>query len=214
MLNVKPVKLLPVREQAAASLREAIITQSIKPGETLALDSTAKALGVSVTPVREAFQILARDGLIELAQNRGAVVLGMSAKNIREHYEIRAALEAEACRLVCENGADISGVKNCLIRSGEALARGDSEKYSEYNQSFHYNIWLASGNTRLLNMLSELWNGLSMGLRTTKSEYAEKSQSEHKKIFSALEARDVEGAVVAMFLHIIRSMKDILTRYE
>ena len=109
---MKPVKMLPVREQAAASLREAIITQEFKQGEVLTLESTARALGVSVTPVREAFQILARDGLIELSQNRAAVVLGMSAKNIREHYEIRAALEAEACRLACEKNSDLSVIEH------------------------------------------------------------------------------------------------------
>lgn len=214
MLNVKPVKLLPVREQAAASLREAIITQSIRPGETLALESTARALGISVTPVREAFQILARDGLIELAQNRGAVVLGMSAQNIRDHYEIRAGLEAEACRLACEKEANIAEVHVCLVRSGEALAQGDSEGYSQFNQTFHYNIWLASGNTKLKNMLSELWNGLSMGLRTTRNQYAQKSQAEHMKIFDRLAARDAEGAAREMRTHIMRSMNDILTRYE
>ena len=205
MLNVRPVKLLPVREQAAASLREAIITQNIKPGETLALDSTAKALGISVTPVREAFQILARDGLIELAQNRGAVVLGMSAKNIREHYEIRAALEAEACRLVCENGAELGEIERCITHL--------VHNYSEINQSFHYNIWLASGNSRLVNTLSELWNGLSMGVKTTKDEYAKKSQAEHEEIFSALQARDGELSAKLMRNHILRSMNDMLTRY-
>ena len=213
MLNIKPVKLLPIREQAASSLREAIINQSIQPGEVLPLEATAKALGISVTPVREAFQILARDGLIELAQNRGAVVLGMTVKNIREHYQIRAALEAEACRLVCEKNTDIEAVRNCMIHSGEALSRGDSEGYSEYNQSFHYNIWLASGNDRLLTMLGELWNGLSMGLKTTKSQYAQKSQQEHENIFAKLEARDSHGAAQAMHYHITRSMNDILTRY-
>ncbi|MBQ3693205.1 MAG: GntR family transcriptional regulator, partial [Synergistaceae bacterium] len=135
MLNVRPVKLMPVREQAAASLREAIITQNIKQGETLVLETTAKALGISVTPVREAFQILARDGLIELAQNRGAVVLGMTAKNIREHYEIRAALEAEACRLVCEKNADLSEIERCV----DNLVSHDEDNYSDLNQSFHYN---------------------------------------------------------------------------
>lgn len=102
MLNLRPVKLLPIREQAASSLREAIITKNIKQGEILTLETTAKALGISVTPLREAFQILARDGLIELSQNRGAVVLGVRPENIRDHFEIRAALEAEACRLLCE----------------------------------------------------------------------------------------------------------------
>ena len=208
MLNLRPVKLLPVREEAAASLREAIITQNIKQGEILALEATARALGVSVTPVREAFQILARDGLIELAQNRGAVVLGMSAKNIREHYEIRAALEAEACRLTCENSADLSEIERCVTHLVNS-----SESYSDLNQSFHYNIWLASGNSRLVNMLSELWNGLSMGVRTTKDEYAKKSQAEHENIFSALKARDAEKASTEMRAHILRSMKDMLTRY-
>ena len=210
MLNLRPVKMMPIREQAASSLREAIITQKIKQGETLALEATAKALGISVTPVREAFQILARDGLIELAQNRGAVVLGMSAKNIREHYQIRAALEAEACSLVCENGADLSEIEHCVNH----LVSHDAENYGDLNQSFHYNIWLASGNTRLVKMLGELWNGLSMGLRTTKNEYAKKSRAEHENIYSMLKARDSEGASKAMRVHILRSMEDMLTRYD
>ncbi len=214
MLNVKPVKLLPVREQAASSLREAIISQDIKQGEILTLETTAKALGISVTPVREAFQILARDGLIELAQNRAAVVLGMSIKNIREHYEIRAALEAEACRLACKNKADLTEVEHCLNSAENALTNNNSTQYSDYNQSFHYNIWLASGNSRLVNMLSELWNGLSMGVKTTKSQYANKSQAEHQKIFDELKIYNVDGAATAMYSHIIRSMNDMLTRYE
>ena len=209
MLNLRPVKLLPVREQAAASLREAIISQSIPQGEVLPLEATAKALGISVTPVREAFQILARDGLLEVAQNRGAVVLGMTAKNIREHYQIRAALESEACRLVCENEAELSEIGQCVNH----LVSSGAENYSELNQSFHYNIWLASGNSRLAAMLSELWNGLSMGLRTTKDEYARKSRSEHENIFVLLEARDTEKAAEAMRNHILRSMNDMLTRY-
>ena len=210
MLNVRPVKLLPVREQAAASLREAIITQNIKQGETLAIETTAKALGISATPVREAFQILARDGLIELAQNRGAVVIGMNRKNITEHFSIRAALEAEACRLACENKADLTEIENCMKHSFNA----NSENYSDYNQSFHYHIWLASGNSKLVNMLSELWNGLSLGQSTTKSQYAKKSQAEHEEIFEKLKVYDTEGAALAMRHHIIRSMNDILTRYE
>ena len=212
MLNLKPVKLLPVREQAAASIREAIITQNIKPGEVLTLEATANALGISATPVREAFQILARDGLIELAQNRGAVVLGMTEENIRYHFEIRTALEAEACRLACEKKADLTEIEHCITHSAAALT--ETGNYSDYNQSFHYNIWLASGNPRLVNMLSELWNGLSMGLRTTRSQYAKKSQSEHEKIFEKLRAYDSEGAALEMRKHIIRSMNDILTRYE
>ena len=66
MLGLKPIKLLPARERVASAIREAIIQKKIKEGEILTLDTTAQELGVSVTPVREAFQILARDGLIIL----------------------------------------------------------------------------------------------------------------------------------------------------
>lgn len=213
MLNLKPVKLMPVREQAASSIREAIITQKIKNGEILTLDATAKALGISATPVREAFQILARDGLIELAQNRAAVVIGFSRKNIQEHYEMRAALESEACRIVCCSGVSLDGIEKAVIHARNVL-ESDPENYPECNQSFHYEIWLASGNTRLINTLSEFWNGLSLGLHTTRADYFKNSHAEHENIFAKLQQRDTFGAYEAMHEHIVRSMNDILTRYE
>ena len=61
MLGLKPIKLLPARERVASALRKAIIAQQIKEGETLTLETTAQQLGVSITPVREAFQILERN---------------------------------------------------------------------------------------------------------------------------------------------------------
>ena len=175
MLGLKPVKLMPARERVASALRKAIISRQIKEGETLALEATAQELGVSITPVREAFQILARDGLLELKQNKGATVLGVTEKTLRDHYQIRAVLEGYACVLCVETGADLSALQNCLKVSEEMLASGDSSRYSDMNQSFHYEIWNASGNEKLVTMLSELWNGLSMGVQTTEMEYAKKS---------------------------------------
>ena len=104
----------------------------------------------------------------------------------------------------------MSEIERCVSH----LVSSGAENYGDLNQSFHYNIWLASGNTRLVNMLSELWNGLSMGLRTTKNEYARKSQAEHEVIFSMLKASDADGASRAMRGHILRSMEDMLTRYK
>ena len=105
MVTLKPIKLLPARERVASALRKAIISKQIGEGEVITLEATAQQLGVSVTPVREAFQILARDGLIDLKQNKGATVLGLNETTIREHYEIRAALESAACVLCCQRKA-------------------------------------------------------------------------------------------------------------
>ena len=79
--DCKPIKLLPARERVASALRKAIISKSIPEGAELTLENTAQELGVSVTPVREAFQILARDGLLEVKQNKCAIVLGVTEKN-------------------------------------------------------------------------------------------------------------------------------------
>lgn len=214
MLGLKPIKLLPARERVASALRKAIIAQQIKEGETLTLETTAQQLGVSITPVWEAFQILERDGLISLQQNRGATVLGINEKTLREHYQVRAVLEKAACELCCENGADLSSVKNCIDTAEEALERNDVTDYANQNQSFHYEIWKAAGNGKLEKMLGELWNGLSLGLNSTEEEYARRSQKEHQQIYAALEKRDAALAGKEMEKHIYRSMEDVLTRYQ
>ena len=213
MLGLKPVRLLPARERVASALREAILSRQVSEGDVLALEATAQELGVSITPVREAFQILERDGLIELKQNKGAIVLGLTEKTIREHYQVRAFLEGGACALCCENNADISAVGNCIDSAQKALERNDPDSYADYNQSFHYEIWSAAGIEKLKKMLAELWNGLSMGLKATEEEYAKISQKEHKRIYDALQKKNPDAARKEMERHIYRSMEDVLTKY-
>ena len=96
----------------------------------------------------------------------------------------------------------------------EAFNEGDNSNYANLNQSFHYEIWNGAANEKLQKMLAELWNGLSMGLKSTESGYAKVSIEEHKKIYAALEKRDAEAARKAMHDHIYRSMADLLTRYQ
>lgn len=214
MLGLKPIQLMPTRERVASALRKAIISKNIPEGAELTLEATAQQLGVSVTPVREAFQILARDGLLEVKRNRCAVVLGVNEKTIRAHYQLRAALEGYACLLCCETNADLSEIKNCVDTAEEALQSQKPERYADFNQSFHFAIWKASGNEKMQKMLSELWNGLSIGVKMSEWEYAVKSHAEHKAIYAALEARDAEAARREMEHHILRSMDDALTHYS
>lgn len=211
MNTLTPIKLLPARDRVAAGLREAILTHSIQPGEELTLKATAAKLGVSITPVREAFQILARDGLIELHPNRGAIILGITEKRIRDHYETRAVLEREAAMVVCRTKADISLVRNAYLQAEIALNNHNGLQYSNYNQAFHMEIWSACGNEKIKELLSGLWNGLSMGHKVTQEKYAQISMHEHAGILQALEEGDVAAAGERMNTHILRSMENILT---
>ena len=96
MNGLKPIKIPSAKEKVAAELRKAILSRKMKEGESLSLESVAEQLNVSITPVREAFQILARDGLIKLRPNKGAIVLGITDTYIREHYELRAILDRKS----------------------------------------------------------------------------------------------------------------------
>ena len=78
MTGLKPIKIPSAKEKVASELRKAILSRKMQEGENLSLESVASQLNVSITPVREAFQILARDGLIKLRPNKGAIVLGVT----------------------------------------------------------------------------------------------------------------------------------------
>ena len=117
MNGLKPIKIPSAKEKVASELRKAILSRKMKEGEILSLDSVATQLNVSITPVREAFQILARDGLIKLRQNKGAIVLGITDTYIREHYQLRAILESACAGLAAEEGVDISGIRDSYEES-------------------------------------------------------------------------------------------------
>lgn len=214
MNSLRPIKLLPARERVASVLRKAILSKELQEGTIITLDEIASQLEVSSTPIREAFQILARDGLIKQRPNKSAEVLGISRKCIQDHYETRAILERACAAAVCRNEADTGDIENAYYNSKEALGKDDSSGYSNYNQAFHFAIWEAAGNNKVKALLAEMWNGLSMGHKVTEEEYARISIAEHEVILIALLARDEKLAKECMDAHIMRSLNNILTNFE
>lgn len=213
-MNLNKIKLMPAREQAASALRKAILAKELETGAIITLDEISKLLGISITPVREAFQILAGEGLIKLRPNKGAMILGINEKDIRDHYETRCILESEIIYKVCKNNADITKVLEAFDHAKEALKSNDYSEYSKYNQSFHYEIWTAGQNGKITSLLSSMWNGLSMGNKVGVEEYAQISMKEHTQIVEALIKRDAELSKKLMSEHIMRSMENMLTHYK
>lgn len=212
---LKPIKMPSAKEKVAAELRRAILSRQLKEGEELSLESIASQLNVSAMPVREAFQILARDGLIQLRKNKCAVVLGITETYIREHYQLRAILESACAKLACSASPEsIAVIADIQQRSEESLKRNDYSQYADLNRAFHNEIWAAAGNQKMRNMISELWNGLSMGSMVTEEEYAKVSIEEHGRILQAIQNKDEKTAEEEMSSHIYRSMRDMLTYYQ
>ena len=207
MNGLKPIKMPSAKEKVAAELRKAILSRQMK-------ESVATQLNVSAMPVREAFQILARDGLIQLRKNKGAVVLGITETYIKEHYQLRAILESAAALLAAEPETDISEIESVYEEAEEALKEGNLKQYTDLNRAFHHEIWSAAGNQKMKNMISELWNGLSMGSMVSEEDYAKVSIKEHERIWRAIKAHDQKEAQKAMYDHIMRSRDDMLTYYK
>lgn len=214
MNGLKPIKMPSAKEKVAAELRKAILSRQMEEGEVLSLDSIAAQLNVSAMPVREAFQILARDGLIQLRKNKGAVVLGITETYIKEHYQLRAILESSAAALAAEPDVDISEIESVYEEAEEALAEGNLRQYTDLNRAFHSEIWTVAGNQKMKNMISELWNGLSMGSMVSEEDYAKVSIKEHGNILKAIQKHDKEAAQKTMYDHIMRSRDDMLTYYK
>ena len=124
MNMLSPIVLPSAKERVVSELRKAILSKKMEEGEILSLENVAGQLNVSITPVREAFQILDRDGLIKLRKNKGAVVLGITDTYIKEHYQLRGILEASAVKLVCENKSDLSDIELILNKAGEEIEAG------------------------------------------------------------------------------------------
>lgn len=213
-MSLNKIKLLPAREQAASALRKAILAKELKAGAIITLEGISKQLEISITPVREAFQILANEGLIKLRPNKGAVVLGIDEKAIIDHYETRAILESAVVYKICKDNLDISKALDAYDKAKESLDKNDYSEYSHYNQSFHYELWSAGGNEKIKSLLSAMWNGLSMGTNVKVEQYALISMREHTQIVKALRERNAKESRKLMYEHIIRSMENMLTHYQ
>ena len=95
---METLELLPIRVRITSILRKAIYAGEYRSGDELSLTDVAAQLGVSRTPVREAFQELESEGLITLRMNKGAIVNTINRKFVRDIFEMRILLESEAAR--------------------------------------------------------------------------------------------------------------------
>ncbi|HEY7177239.1 MAG TPA: GntR family transcriptional regulator [Micromonosporaceae bacterium] len=154
----------PVRgrtsEGAADALREAILDGVLAPGTWLREVEIAKELNVSRTPVRDAFRVLAAEGLVTLNANQGAVVASTTSDDILELYAIREVLEGLAARLAARRSPQqcLERFSVLLPRMRKAGADGVINDLVALNYEFHKVIREAAGNRYLDRSLAQIQN--------------------------------------------------------
>lgn len=193
-----------IAEQIAAALRREIVMGQLAAGSRLPQIAIAERFGVSTTPVREAFGLLQRAGLVRADAHRGVTVALPTLQDFAEHMEIRMALEMLAVEKAAERfQADDAPPLAAIL--DEMRATGDPARYVARNHAFHLNLYRLGCRPRLVAMIEELrtaslaYNHLYAAADVP--DGAPRLDAEHRAILDACRANDPQRAAAAVCHH-------------
>ena len=192
----------------AERLREAILNSELSPGQHLREEQISESLDVSRGPVRDAFLILEREGLVTLSRHRGATVVQLSVEDFGEVYSLRSVIEELAVRLAIRrrDEADLQALEQSLAELRAGMKHKITEEVAaQLDVNFHDNIFRAARHERLYRS----WSSIRMQvhwfllLRTVASQdWREGMIINHSQILELIRDGDEAEAVTAIGEHI------------
>lgn len=207
-----PKRLL--HNDAVQMLRAMILSGELTPGERLREISISQQLGMSRTPIREAFRTLAAEGLVDLLPNRSVLVSELDKGQAAEVFVVLGALEALAAELACQNMTpdqleDLAELQDDLQRH---FLSSDRQSYLEANRLIHAHIVDASNNQALIMAWRLLLPRAERARQISTRDHARWAEAygEHGRIFNAIAARDsalVKKLMAEHFANGVRSLK-------
>ena len=219
--RLTPIKLdnyQPLREVVCETLRDAIRSGVLQPGERLMEMQLAEELGVSRTPVREAIRKLELEGYVIMIPRRGTYVASLSIRDINEVFEIRTTLDSLASGLAAERITDeeLERMQRLLVAIGSYIEEGNMEKIVEADMEFHDILYQASRNTRLVGIIVNLRDQLTRYRRTSMAVPGrlQETLAEHRRIVDAIAQGNVEEAQQAAEYHMEKSEQTLLKSME
>jgi len=200
--------------QVYTRLREAILSSELLPGHKLSHQALAERLGVSHTPLREAFGKLSQEGYVRHVQNRGYFVSDFSRKEVEDLLEIREALEVHALRRNVEglDGAALRALRNCQAAYRRAVTRGSDTDRLHHDRAFHLALAGISGNGALIETLERVFDRINLKRRIDglSPDRGVEALAEHQALLAALEVRDLGRARSALKRHLRKNKKNVL----
>lgn len=203
---MKDEEYLPLRDVVFNTLRQEILTGKLKPGERLMEIHLANKLGVSRTPIREAIRKLELEGLVIMIPRRGAEVAQITLKSLKDVMEVRRALDVLAIELACERMGreELDSLHQACENFKAAVRTKDTRIMAEADVAFHDKIVLSTGNTRLIQLVSNL----SEQMYRYRFEYLkdasshEMLQQEHMEMYQGISQKDKAMAADVVRKHI------------
>lgn len=148
----------PLRLAVTDAIRDRIADGRYPPGSRLYEEAIADELGVSRNPIREAFQVLAAEGFIEIEPRRGARVASIDGCRAAEIFEVRAALEGLVAELAATKGDKVAGkeLEEIFEAGAEAVADNRLDALPKLNTEFHERLAEMADNRLLADLLAQL----------------------------------------------------------
>lgn len=205
-------------EQAYESLREAIISLELTPGQVVQENELASSLGISRTPVRDAIHMLITEQLIEVLPQRTKRIASISVTKVLESSLVRLSLECTAFRLAAdqwgttEQHARAEKQMEYLIHEQkEAAELQDTALFLRLDEEFHKQIMLVAGNQTLLDVVHQMRGHLNRFRFLAMKELVltKGLVQEHEEIFACLRNKDEQGVVQLLEAHLGKINEEI-----
>jgi DNA-binding GntR family transcriptional regulator len=209
-----PIARSSLPEAAAERLRTLIIEGDLAPGARLNERELSERLGVSRTPLREAFRMLAADGLVVQLPNRGAQVVALSPDDVRHAFEVMASLEGLSGELAAARvtDADVEELRGLQTEMEQAHARRDLPAYYRVNRAIHDRINAIAGNpilTHTFRTLNARLHALRFRSNLVQAKW-DRAVEEHREMIEALAVRDGERLRGLLVGHVRTKLRTVL----
>lgn len=201
-------------EQLRAAIEEAILTGGLEPGARIHPDELAAHFGVSRIPVREALRALDASGWVEIRPRHGVYVRQRHAKELEELFEVRAPLEAQACRLAARRRTDDEVAElDALARSAKQAA-DEPARFATLNSQFHSAVVEAAHNDVLTATLKGLRLRVQWYFAQAPPKRTRHSVEEHLEIVEAIRAHDEDRAAALASKHVLDTLGVLRAQME
>ncbi|WP_077622518.1 GntR family transcriptional regulator [Sediminibacillus massiliensis] len=215
-LAIKPENIQSLRDIVVTSLREAIVSGHFQPGDHLKERELSEAMGVSTTPIKEAFRILGHEGLVVTVPRKGTFVSELADVSIHEVQLLRAVVEGLNAKLAAMKitNTQLTALEHQLNKMETLRNNQEVERLVEENTTFHDMIREAAAAPMISRILTNVAS-FDKAFRKRALEQEKEiddGYTEHHKIFEAIKAKDGDLAEKLMKQHIMRTAEDVLTQ--
>lgn len=186
-------------------LRLYIILDRLKPGVQINEQDIGEWLGVSRTPIREAYQRLMSDGLVVTQPKVGSIVSTIDNDRIKEGIIIRRALEREVVRIICENDVDLKRFSANIALQQVAVSQGDHIEFFKQDEAFHLMLAELAGIPtawRLAQSVKAHIDRARIRITSNIPDRMNQALDEHLQIIDALKIKNADQASMLISKHI------------